>query len=530
MSLYDAKLYHEAASLLRKVAGRNSKMPTTYYYLGMIGVKQRNNAAIRHYFTKLAALCPEYPMPLAHYWMAVILYTDSNYDGAVKELNLYFDLANHANDKEALALYQDASNYLYWSRFLADAYAHPVPFVPHKLGGISSDDAETLPYVTWDGHECYFLRMVPGKPRDEFYQSTIQPVTPYLMLSTWGDSAFSKGIALPAPFNQHEHEGSITITADGNTLYYSIVTTERGYDNCDIYCSHREHESWQELQNAGRNVNSSNSWESQPSITADGQWLYFASNRDGGYGGTDIWRCHRLPNGDWSRAENLGERVNTEGDEKCPFIHADGHTLYFASNGWQGFGGYDEYYIDLHNAAQMRPVNLGLPVNSENDMLCFSVSADGCTAYYSDNEDVYTFQLHEAARPAPMAFVTVHRHDLPDTAYMLSLKDTNFIVSYSEGHFPYFAIMNGCPADIRVLTVSPAPLVLNRKYPLPSSSYHFVDALAVWLLQHPRIHIRIEGLCADTVLSRLLQQGCRAERLVSSPTTSSYTTIVVTQQ
>lgn len=566
MDLYDAGQYREAAVALRKIAGRNNRAPEPYFYLGMIGAKQRNNGAVRRYFTRLSTLCPDYPEPLAHYWAAVIHYTDSNYGSAVEELNRYFDIVNHPaehmpprndsarmaacrNDrekrdaetavakdkarrdklsKEALSLYEDASNYLYWSQFLADAYARPVPFAPRRLSGVSTPQAETLPYITWDGKECYFLRMVPERRHDNFYQSTPGEVTPYLMLSTWDDTAFGKAEPLPAPFNQHGYEGGVTITADGNTLYYSIVSKEQGYNNCDIYCSRKEHGHWQELINAGRNVNGAYSWDSQPSITADGQWLYFASNRDGGYGGTDIWRCHRLPNGDWSRAENLGERVNTAGDEKCPFIHADGHTLYFASNGWQGFGGYDEYYTDLRDAAQIRPVNLGLPVNGGDDMLCFSVSADGHTAYYSDSRDIYAFALHEAARPEPMALITAQRPGLPDTVYMLSLTDTNFITGYREGCFPYLAMVTGHPGSGRTLTVSPAPLVLYRKYPIPSFNYRFADAIATWLLQHPRIHIRLEGSRSGAARARLLQQGCRAERITTGSDAGA-PAVVVTQ-
>lgn len=567
MSLYDTRRYHEASRALLKITGRNSQAPDPYFYLGMIGVKQRNNAAIRRYFTKLGMICPNYPEPLAHYWTAVIYYTDSNYSGAVEELNQYFSLVNSPSEhatyrsgtantticetggqqqvddgvvtkdkarkeklgREALALYEDASNYLYWSQFLADAYAHPVSFAPSRLSGVSTSQAETLPYVTWDGKSCYFLRMVPEHRRDNFYQSSSEEATPYLMVSLWDDTAFGKARALQAPFNQHKDEGSITITADGNTLYYSIVNKERGYNNCDIYYSRKVNGYWQDLQNAGSNVNGPDSWESQPSITADGQWLYFASNRNGGYGGTDIWRCHRLPNGDWSRAENMGERVNTTGDERHPFIHADNHTLYFASNGWQGFGGYDEYFIDLRNAAQVRPVNIGLPVNSEEDMLCFSVSAGGRTAYYSDNKDVYFFPLHEAARPSPMVFVTVLRPGMPDTAYMLSLTDTNYIISYREGYFPFLAVVTGYAAASQQITISPEPLVLNRKYPLPSANYHIVDAIATWLLQHPRIHIRIEGRLSRIAEARLLQQGCRAERIVAGNDTGSLV-ITVTQQ
>jgi Tol biopolymer transport system component len=152
---------------------------------------------------------------------------------------------------------------------------------------------------------------------------------------------------LPAPFNSGDPEGGVSLTADGRELYFSIIRTVAGYANSDVYCVRRVDGVWQQPDALGPQVNGDRTWESQPTVSPDGRTLIFASNRKGGQGGIDLWRCHRLKNGDWSRAENLGPAVNTAGNERLPFIHADSKTLYFASNGWQGFGGYDMYFINL---------------------------------------------------------------------------------------------------------------------------------------------------------------------------------------
>jgi tetratricopeptide (TPR) repeat protein len=579
---YNNKQYSEAATLLRKISGHNVKAPDPYFYLGMIAVKRNDNpGAIRRYFSKLLEVCPHYPNALAHYWKGVVDYSDERYSDAVIDLQHYFDIANRENNVDYLAVYEEASNYLFWSQFLADAYANPVPFMPLVLHGASSAGNEILPFITADNNEVYYLRQIVQRRRDAFFQSENEERKMRLIRSVWKDTAFTKGEELAAPFNQHDNEGGVSLTADKRLLYYSILENEEGYNNCDIYFSTFENGRWQMPQNAGSNVNGKKSWESQPSLSADGQWLYFASNREGGRGGTDIWRCHRLPNGDWSRAENLGSSVNTEGDEKCPFLHADGHTLYFASNGWQGFGGYDEYFIDLNNVNLVRPTNMGLPVNSEDDNISFGVTTDGQTAYFSGRQpvresedekrdttmpvsspwpsvggtDLYQFSLYANAQPEPMQYcagrlsndagnavggtITVLREgyapfifSIPGEkqdslqpgrfAIVLSRKVNNTVIVSAAGCAP--VIFGNLDGQHRLLpsTITLQPLALDKRYtipiapgdPLSEACRQCLDAYAVWLLQNPMIHVRLE--CAGgakDAYDYLLGLGLRAERL-----------------
>jgi outer membrane protein OmpA-like peptidoglycan-associated protein len=116
----------------------------------------------------------------------------------------------------------------------------------------------------------------------------------------------------------------------------------------------------------GGDINSPD-WESQPSMSADGLKLFFASNRSGGMGGTDIWMCERLTGGEWSEPVNLGSDVNTADDEMSPCIAQDNRSLYFASNGHPGIGGYDIYVTRGSGKSWTKPENLGTPVNSEYD-------------------------------------------------------------------------------------------------------------------------------------------------------------------
>ena len=137
-----------------------------------------------------------------------------------------------------------------------------------------------------------------------------------------------------------------------------------GYGSCDIYFSEVKNGRWTAAANIGSPINSRD-WESQPSLSADGQMLYFASRRSTGMGKSDIWLSSRNEEGKWSRPKLLSDKINTKGDDQSPFIHPDGQTLYFMSNGRTGMGGFDLYYSRKQSDGTWgEPVNLGYPINT----------------------------------------------------------------------------------------------------------------------------------------------------------------------
>ena len=554
MALFEQRQYKESAQQMRRLAGRNQHNADIQFWLGMTAVKDGfNTAGIRRYFTKCISLCPDYSNALAHFYMGMIHYTDERYDEAVTELEKYFAIANGSNERTYTAVYEEASNYLYWSQFLADAMLNQVPFDPVKVAGVSSKYDEALPYLTPDGRYFYFLRRMPVEhDRTSFYSRQFEEMRWWLYCSKFVDSAFSRGAALTAPFNQGDMEGSVTLTSDGNTLFYSVIRNQAGYSNSDIYFSNLIDGHWQPIENAGTNVNGARTWESQPSVTPDGQTLYFASNRQGGQGGTDIWRCRRLKNGDWSRPENLGPNINTPGNEKFPFIAADGHTLYFSSDGWQGFGGYDIYFANVNDVHGNRPINLGLPINGEGDDLSFGVTADGNKAYYvgktdgSRSTDVMMFDLYPAGRPEPMRCAptsvvdtagkpleaTLQVKRAAEALYrsgadgrmvpMLSMQDDNLVTVTAEGMLPYVAELSGAnvargrmlPARITLMPARAGAVAV-----LPdavSSNLRMLDGWVDYLIDNPRIHLSVEcpkQADAKVLYDYLISHKLRAERL-----------------
>ena len=527
---YNSHNYRQSALLLRKVAGKNPKAADPQFWLGMNAVADGFNATgIRRYFTKCIVLCPNYPNALAHFYMGMILYTDKRYDEAVAELNRYFELANGDNDKMVGAVYEEASNYLYWSQFLADAMLNMAPFDPQRVEGVSSNDNEALPYLSVDGQTMYYLREMPVNQERTFYHRELEQKQWRLCMSVKHDSVFSRGVELPPPFNSGDPEGSVSVTADGSELYYSVIHRQNGYANSDIYCVRRKDGKWGKVENCGPQVNGERTWESQPSVSADGQTLYFASNRKGGQGGTDIWRCHRLKNGDWSRAENLGSNINTAGNERFPFVAADGRTLYFISDGWQGFGGYDVYFSNLADQFGNRPTNLGLPINTEDDEISFGVTADGRQAYFagrtegSRSSDILVFDLYPAARPEPMSMcrmkVTGDRGER-DTVLVMPVQTLTTATFADAQSLP--RIRCGKARDFagkRVVlndTLVPLEVTFLSGSRLTTEGEMVTDALAAWLVEHPRVNIAVE--CpkyteAKMVYDRLKSKGLRAERV-----------------
>ncbi len=526
---YNSHNYRQSSTLLRKVAGKNPKAADPQFWLGMNAVADGFNATgIRRYFTKCIELCPNYPNPLAHYYMGMILYSDNRFDDAVAELNQYFEGANGNDDKLVSAVYEEASNYLYWSQFLADAMLNMAPFEPQAVEGVSSDCNEALPFLTVDGQTFYYLREMPVNREKTFYHRELEEKRWRLCMSRHKDSTWSKGVELPSPFNSGDPEGSVSLTADGMELYYSIIRLSGGYANSDIYCARWNAASgkWR-VSPLGPSINGDKTWESQPSISADGQILVFASNRKGGQGGTDLWRCRRLKNGDWSRPENLGTNINTPGNERFPFLAADGHTLYFLSDGWQGFGGYDVYFSNLADAYGNRPTNLGLPINTEGDEISFGVTADGRQGYFagrtasSRSSDILIFDLYPAARPEPMMMRRLKVRcsgGSRDTVLVLAEKNLNTVTIADEGMLPTILCRTAqkMPLEVSLCdTLTPLAVTFLTGSRLTPEGEQVTDALAAWLIDNPRVHLAIE--CpkypeAKMVYDRLKKKGLRPER------------------
>ena len=274
-------------------------------------------------------------------------------------------------------------------------------FNPVNLGdSINTAALEYFPSLTIDGKKLIFTERI--NRNEDFYESD-------LINGKW-----SKAFPLPGNINSSTfNEGAQNISQDGEWLVFTGCNFPEGLGSCDLYISYLTKNGWSEPQNLGRNVNSE-FWESTPSLSPDKKDLYFSSNVPGGFGGKDIWVCHRNDKGQWEEPLNLGPEINTSGDESTPFIHADNQTLYFNSNGRDCYSEKPDIFVTrkLPDGKWSKPENLGYPVNTIDDEGSLVVAADGKTAYYSSDRsdtkgglDIYTFQLRDDVRPLKTLWV-----------------------------------------------------------------------------------------------------------------------------
>lgn len=210
--------------------------------------------------------------------------------------------------------------------------------------------------------------------------------------------------------NNAQSNGMPAIVPDAESMYFAGC--DYGFGDCDIYVVESgvrgsvkpETVPWTIPRNMGLAVNSSY-WDSQPCIAADGSLLIFASDRPGGFGGRDIWICLRNQNGTWSRPLNAGHEINTVYDEVTPWIAPDSRTLFFASNGHPGVGGFDLFYVELDPESGIGPasaaVNLGQPINSTADDIALTVSSGGNEAFFSSNRSggLGGYDIYQLSRP-----------------------------------------------------------------------------------------------------------------------------------
>ena len=292
-------------------------------------------------------------------------------------------------------------------RFALNAILHPVSGEAIRLGsGVNTDQDEYWPSISIDGKTLVFTRLEGSGSRGGYKQEDIY-------MSEWQNEKWAKAVPVPG-INTDENEGAQTISADGQLMFFTACNRADGMGSCDIYFSRKAGNQWMTPRNAGPPV-STGAWESQPSLTANADYLYFVSNRKGGKGGMDIWRC-RLKgfnpddNPIWGQPENLGDSINTPGDELSPYIHFNGTDLYFSSDYHIGMGKKDIFHSRLKNGSVWSfPNNLGYPVNTMNDEVGFVIDATGTKAYYASNRegnmDIYTFNLYPAIQPTPVTYV-----------------------------------------------------------------------------------------------------------------------------
>ena len=227
-----------------------------------------------------------------------------------------------------------------------------------------------------------------------------------LMISYRQDDDWSAAEPLEG-INSLYNEGSACLSPDGNTLFFARCNAPDGSGSCDLYVAKRqEDQSWSPPRNLGTHINSA-AWDSHPSLSRTGDTLFFASDRLGGFGLSDIYFTRRNTKGQWERPKNIGPVVNTRGSEVSPFFHPDHNVLYFSSDGHLlNFGEYDIYKSYRYQSIWNEPKNIGPLVNGAGSEFYFTIDAQSQNLYYArsvenqmENLDLYSFPLPMEAKP-----------------------------------------------------------------------------------------------------------------------------------
>ncbi len=410
LEYYNSYNYKEAIYWSEQALDKDKKFIEVYYLLSDIYGETGNYDKKIIALQKAISLQPE-KNALAYFTLAKTELQIGRYEDAKKDFEL---LKKYDSQKR---YDRQVEKYLKKCNFGIEAMQNPVKFNPSNMGkNINSEFDEYLPGITADEKIFIFTRLIPTgrisvdgtyEKQEDFFYSEKQK------------NSYTPAKAFGKPLNTPGNEGAQSISADGRLLFFTACEYEKGksahgktYGSCDIYISRKTGNKWSKPKNLGHTVNSKY-WESQPSFSADGRTLYFASNRPGGKGKIDIWKTTMNADSSWTKPVNLGDSVNTSGQDQSPFIHYDNKTLYFSSNGHLGMGKADLFLCRKTDSIHWsKPENLGYPINTFDEEVSLTINARGNKAFFASSKksefgglDIYTFEMPENKRPKQVTYV-----------------------------------------------------------------------------------------------------------------------------
>ncbi len=400
-SAWEQRDYGKAGTLAAQILKKRPAHPEALLLMADICHEQDSVAAEVSYLRRAAAAGKE--GALLDYRLGEACFRIASYRESLDYLDRFLQVTAGGNLRlKALLLRSNAA-------FADSAVKNPLQFEPLPLGeNINSPADEYWPALTIDGNQLLFTRLMPGSGAATFRQEDFY-------LSRHDSTGWQPAIPL-ADLNTPMNEGALSVSADGKLLFYTLCNHPAGFGSCDIWFSRNIAGKWSPPVNAGEVINTAG-WEGQPSFSAFGGHLFFSSTRPGGKGKKDLWVVtlkgwdpSGLPR--WEVPVNLGDSVNTPGDEISPFIHPNGKDLYFASDTWPGFGGFDLFRTQWEpDHSFTSPANLGFPLNSPGNEQGLIIDRTGKTGYFSSNlvkggnMDLFAFETDERIRPSAVTYL-----------------------------------------------------------------------------------------------------------------------------
>ncbi|MDL2262528.1 OmpA family protein [Bacteroidales bacterium OttesenSCG-928-I21] len=425
--------YTEAKQKLEKAIETDTNFLEAYYMLGEIYEKRAKfeNAIIN--YEKAYNIDPYYDA-LISLKIALLSYKTGKYNNAKTYMDFFLE-----NSEVELFKSYNIEKLKTFINFAHETYNKPIDFNPINLGsGVNTECNEYWPSLSIDEEILVFTRGVPINPHGSKISSDNIQEDLFVSHRNKETGKYMQAVPMGGVVNTPLNEGAQCISGDGKTCVITACNRPDGKGSCDLYIMFFRNGRWTEPENM-KTVNTA-AWESNPSLSADGRTLYFASIRNEGYGKSDIWKINIDERGiATSEAENLGPTINTPNSEVSPCIHPDNKTLYFASDGHPGMGSLDLFWSKLNDHGKWeKPVNIGYPINTHGEERSLIVNAKGDMAMYASNGekgdlDIYYFEIPQEAKPTTVTYVKGYIYDektnkkLKANCELLDLETANIV-------------------------------------------------------------------------------------------------------
>ncbi len=404
ISFFEVKQYKDALIEINTALKHDSNFVEAYLMAGQIYDETKSIRRSIYYYRKASIVNPDF-YPEVFITLATMEISLGLYSDALIDFNEY-KKQQHKNERY-IPKVNAGIEYAEFGKWNVE---NPVEYNPVNVGSsVNTKNDEYINTINTEENRLIFTRKFSKNARtmnqrntqeEDFYQS-IRPNK---------DQEWIEARRMSTIFNTSGNEGAMNISPDQSTMVFTACYRNDSRGRCDIYISHKKGKRWETPYNVGAPVNTGD-WETNACLSSDGKTLYFV--RRMGRGNSDIFTAELMPDGRYANVKNIGAPINTKGSEMTPFIHADGRTLYFSSDGHLGMGGMDLYMTRKDNDGKWGPaVNLGYPINDYKNQMGIIINSNGNIAYISSDMkgsmggyDIYSFDLYKNARPVPVNYM-----------------------------------------------------------------------------------------------------------------------------
>jgi len=499
----DAKFYFNKGNYTAALAlySKLDSMSPSINYKFKLGIccldeTDRRKDAIS-YFEDVLAEKPK--MEDLYFYLGRAYALDYRFDDGLRYFN---DAKNAKTSKENLETIDRFIGYCVNGKKLVE---NPVEVKLENIGRpVNSKFFEYVPVISADESIMIFTyrgdkstgglqnEYAESDPKGKYYEDVFQSVK-------LGGEDWSEPEKIGENINTHGHDASLALSANGQKLF---VYKDTEGTSGDLYVSELEGFTWSLPVRLDSNINTEY-WEGNMSLSADENTLYFASEKPGGFGGRDIYKSKRKGEDSWGEPINLGPKINTEFDDESPFIHPDGRTLFFSSQGHTNMGGYDIFRtILISDTSWTDPENIGYPINTTGDDKYYVVSANGERGYYSTakiggygQHDIYIVHLGDAAK----------KHQLILIKGVITANDkvakANIKVEYAKTRIPYEGFFKSNSATGKYIVILPGENTYNLTFEVSGFDPHVENVDATEIKTYKEIVRDVKLYSSDYVRS-----------------------------